>query len=101
VCYDILADTPLAIAERKNPPKGTSRYFSPGCWRGSSEQPPGLINKFYRVMVGIIAFPERRCSQDVESKTGFPYAVGVQKIQHGADRLGGFSWEVMEQGNVS
>jgi len=52
--------------------------FLPGCWRGLSEQPPGLINKFYRLMAGIIGFPERRGSHDGESKTGFPYAVGVQ-----------------------
>jgi len=29
-------------------------------------------------MAGIIGFPERRGSHDGESKTGFPYAVGVQ-----------------------
>lgn len=51
-------------------------------------------------MVRIIAFPERRRSQDVEPETGFPYLVCIQEIQHRADRLGGFPGEVMEQGYV-
>jgi hypothetical protein len=50
-------------------------------------------------VVGIIAFPERRRSQDVEPETGFPDPVGIQEIQHRADRLGGFPGKVMEQGN--
>ena len=90
-CHDSPTNTPVAIAGnqiRRNIPQ---RYFSAGCLRVLSEQPARLINKFYRVMVGIIVFPERGCSEDVETKTGFPYAVGVQKIQHGTDRLGGFS----------
>jgi len=42
-------------------------------------------------MVGIVTFSERTCSKDVEPKTGFPDVIGVQKIQHGTYRLGGFS----------
>jgi hypothetical protein len=51
-------------------------------------------------VVGIIAFPERRCSQDIEPEPGFPDMVGVQEIQHRADRPGRFPGQVMEQGNV-
>lgn len=69
--------------------------------RGASEQPPGFVNKFNRVVVGIIAFPERRGSPDKEPETGFPYLVGVQEIQHRTDRLGGFPGQVMEQGDLT
>jgi hypothetical protein len=51
-------------------------------------------------MVGIIAFPERRSTEDIEPETGLPDLVGVQEIQHGADRLGGSPGQVMKQGNV-
>lgn len=52
-------------------------------------------------MVGIIAFPQRRCSHYIESETRFPDPVGIQEIQHCADRPGGFSGQVMEQGDLS
>jgi hypothetical protein len=50
--------------------------------------------------MGIITFPERRGTHDIESETGIPDLVGVQEIQHGADRLGGFPGKVMEQGDL-
>jgi hypothetical protein len=55
-----------------------------------SEQSPGLIDKFYCIAVGIIAFMERAGSMDIETEAGLADMVGVQEIQHGADRLRGF-----------
>jgi hypothetical protein len=52
---------------------------------GASEEAPGLIDKFDRIPVGIIAFPERRRSVDIEPETGRSDLVGIQEIQHGAD----------------
>jgi hypothetical protein len=65
----------------------------------ASEQSPGFINEFDCIMVGIIAFAERRGPQDIEAETGFPDPVGIQEIQHCADRLGGFPGHVVKQGD--
>jgi hypothetical protein len=78
------------------PPPGTyllpvfrPEFFCPGkSSTGTiSEQPPGLIDEFYGVPVGIIAFMERSGPQDIEPEPGLADMIGVQEIQHRTDRL--------------
>jgi hypothetical protein len=56
-----------------------------------SEQAPALIDEFYGVVMGIIAFMERAGSQDIEPETGLADMIGIQEIQECTDRLRGFS----------
>jgi hypothetical protein len=63
--YSALTHTADSVEDKKKlphvPPLGL--FITQGRGTGTnSEQSPGLINKFYRVVVGIIAFPERGCS---------------------------------------
>lgn len=50
--------------------------------------------------MGIITFFKCQRPQDVKSKTGFPDAVGVEKIQKCTDRTVGCFGQVMECGNI-
>jgi hypothetical protein len=49
------------IGDRNNFPERVSETIS-------SEQSPGLVYKFYRIMVGIIDFRERGSPKDIESE---------------------------------
>ena len=66
-----------------------------------SEQPPGTVNEFDGILVGIHTFGERAGPQDIEPETGITDLVGIQKIQHVTDGKRGASRQVVEESNLS